>query len=263
MSNKKVKTIAIIIFVGMVIKFIVPIVSAREAGHLDGVDVSQQVRDITPLSIQMVDEATAVLAEGWSGMNPAEQEAFLNLFDPANTGEVDEQFVQSVSGNYHRIRRSLGKEIEVKYETENSHCEGRRLYYTDIISLHVCPYFLTETDDTRKARTLIHEFAHIALLSKDRPYYRPTSKLYAELTPRGSWASQLPGIGPVIREVVASDTLYHPDAYAHFALAISGQSGTLEMYLNHGIQDISEGYDGQLQEDETDIQAIDSWALAS
>ena len=100
---------------------------------------------------------------------------------------------------------------------------------------------------------MIHEFGHIALLSKDRPYYRPTSKLYAELTPRGSWASQLPGIGPVIREVVASDTLYHPDAYAHFAL---------EMYLNHGIQDISEGYDGQLQEDETDIQAIDSWALA-
>jgi hypothetical protein len=262
MSKGKVRYLAVIILVGFVIKLIFPVVSASESSQLEETVAAGQVRAITPLSMQMVNEAMAVLSEGWFGMGPAEQEVFLTIFDPALTGEIDEQFVWTVVSNYQRIRQSLENEIEVKYEPDDDRCEGRRLYYTDIISLHVCPYFLTETNDTRKARTLIHEFAHIALKVTDRPYYRPTSKSYAELTPRGSWASQLPIVGPVIREIVASDTLHHPDAYAHFALVTSGQASAREMFLNYGIGDMNQIQNGYLQEDGKTTQTIDSWSVA-
>jgi hypothetical protein len=63
---------------------------------------------------------------------------------------------------------------------------------------------------------------HKALLVSDRAYYRPTSKQYAKLTPNGSWAAQLPLVGRVLREVLRGDTLYHPDAYAHYALLNAG-----------------------------------------
>jgi hypothetical protein len=96
---------------------------------------------------------------------------------------------------------------------------------------------------------------------KDRPYYRPTSKFYAELTPRGSWTSQLPIVGPVIREIVASDTLYHPDAYAHFALVASGQASAREMFLNYGIGDMNDSYNEDLERDRATIQTVDSWSV--
>ena len=262
MSDRKVKYLAILIFAGSILKVFVPVISASESSRHEEVEVIQQVQAVTPLSIEMVDHTIAVLSDGWTEMSPAEQKAFLTIFDPANTGNIDEQFVLSVLSNYQRIRQSLENHIEVKYEPDDDRCEGMQLYYTDIISLHVCPYFLIETNDTRKARTLIHEFAHIALRVTDRPYYRPTSKAYAELTPRGSWMSQLPIVGPVIREIVASDTLYHPDAYAHFALAASGQASAREMFLNYGIGDMNDSYGGNQQEDETPIQAIDSWSVA-
>jgi hypothetical protein len=251
-----------IILALIILKVFVPVILARESGQHEQAEVIQQVSTITPLSIEMVDQTMAVLSDGWLGMSHVEQEAFLTIYDPADTGEIDEQFLETVASNYQKIRQSLENEIEVKYEAEDERCEGMRLYYTDIISLHVCPYFLTETNDTRRARTLIHEFAHIALRVTDRPYYRPTSKLYAELTPQGSWASQLPVIGPVLRELVASDTLYHPDAYAHFAVAASGQASAREMFVNYGIGDANDGDNSGLQEVQTDVQATDSWTAA-
>ena len=95
-----------------------------------------------------------------------------------------------------------------------------RLYYTDLVRVHVCPYFATETREERMARQWVHELTHIALLVVDRSYYQPTSIAYAALTPRGSWTAQLPLIGPILREIAHSDTLYHPDAYARFAAAL-------------------------------------------
>jgi hypothetical protein len=262
MSNTKVKYLAAIILVVIILKVFVPVISARESGQQRQAEVLLQLQTITPLSIEMVEQTIAVLSDGWPGMSPAEQEAFLTIYDPADTGEIDEQFVSTVLSNYQRIRHSLENEIEVKYEPDDGRCEGMRLYYTDIISLHVCPYFLVEANDTRRARTLIHEFSHIALRVTDRPYYRPTSKSYAELTPRGSWTSQLPIVGPVIREIVASDTLYHPDAYAHFAVAASGQASAREMFVNYGIGDMNDSDNDGLQEERANIQAIDSWAVA-
>jgi hypothetical protein len=247
---------------GIILKVLVPVIFARESGQREELEVIQQVLTITPLSIEMIDQTVAVLSDGWSGMSHAEQQAFLTIYDPADTGEINEQFVSTVLSNYQRIRHSLDNEIEVRYQPDDGRCEGMQLYYTDIINLHICPYFLIETNDTRRARTLIHEFAHIALRVTDRPYYRPTSKLYAELTPRGSGAAQLPVIGPVIREIVGNDTLYHPDAYAHFAVAASGQASARELFINYGIGDMNDSDNGDLQEEQANIQAIDSWATA-
>lgn len=263
MSKRKVKVLAVIFFIGLVMRLVIPVVSARGSNHPQEAMVVQQVRALTPLSIQMVDQALATLSGGWSGMSPAEQEAFLNLYDPANAGGIDARFLQNVSGNYQRIRSALEKDIEITYEPDSDRCEGQRLYYTDLISLHVCPYFLAEPDEARKARTLIHEFAHIALRVTDRPYYRPTSKSYAELTPRGSWANQLPLVGPVIREILGSDTLYHPDTYAHFAVAASGQAGALEKYLDQGSGHTSVSYGANQPEGEATFQTVDSWSLGS
>jgi hypothetical protein len=47
--------------------------------------------------------------------------------------------------------------------------------------------------------------------------------------------SQIPVIGPVNRELLANDTLYHPDAYAHFAVAMSDRPGALDSYLKNEV----------------------------
>jgi len=261
MVNGRSKTLVVIIIIGTLLKVLVPVVLAGEESQLEGVTVVDQVQAITPLSIEMVDKAMGVLAKGWSGMSLQEQEAFLNLYDPAGSGDIDEAFVQQVLSNFQKIRDALGNDVNVKYAGDSEMCEGMRLYYTNILNIHVCPYFLSETDDTRKARTLVHEMSHIALKVKDRPYYRPTSKAYAELTPRGSWLSELPVVGPVIREIAASDTLYHPDAYAHFALAMSGQAGALDKYLDHGLGGAQASFNDAAQ-DWSEVQVTDVWLQA-
>jgi hypothetical protein len=187
------------------LKVIAPVMAAGETENVEAT-VGQQVQAIIPTSRQMVDGAIAVLSKGWGGLSPAEREAFLALYDPAGTGDVDERYVETVLANYQKIREELYGEITVVYERDNSKCEDMRLYYTDLVKLHVCPYFLTEKDEMRKARTLIHEVAHKALMVTDRPYYRPTNEAYAELTPNSSWMAQLPVVGPVIREIQGSDT---------------------------------------------------------
>jgi hypothetical protein len=113
----------------------------------------------------------------------------------------------------------FSKVTRVEFEAESENCDLMRLYYTDLVKIHVCPYFATETRDERMARQWVHELTHIALLVVDRPYYQPVSTAYAALTPRGSWTAQIPLVGPILREIVHNDTLYHPDAYARFAAA--------------------------------------------
>jgi hypothetical protein len=235
--------------------------AARETGNAE-IMVNQQVQATIPTSEQLVDGAIAVLSKGWMGMSPAEREAFLALYDPAGTGEIDEGFVEAVLVNYLLIREELGGEITVVYEPEDDKCEDMRLYYTDLVKLHVCPYYLMEKDEIRKARTLIHEMAHKALLVMDRPYYRPTSEAYAQLTPNGSWMAQLPVVGRVIREIQHSDTLYHPDAYAHFTVAVSGQPVAMGMYASHHQTARSAG-EIVTQPLATDPQVVDSWTLGS
>lgn len=197
------------------------------------INVAHEVQALTPMSIELVDRAIAVLSKGWSAMSPTKQEAFLLLYDPSNTGQVDTQFVRTALKNFQRIREALEQPLPVKYEPDSGSCIGERIFYTDIVKLHVCPYFLTVGNDRLNARTLIHEYTHIALRVADRPYYDPASADYAALTPYGSWANQLPLVGPIIRELTRGDTLYHPDAYAHFTVAVSGQPGAIELYLEN------------------------------
>jgi hypothetical protein len=195
---------------------------AGETDQAPGSEAAEQVRALTPISQQLVDKAITVLSQEWSGMSQAERDTFRQLFDPAGTGEINAVYVAKVLDNYRKIREILTSENQVVYASQNDTCEGQRLYYTDLLRLYVCPYFFEEENELRKARTLIHEMAHMALLVTDRPYYRPTSKQYAKLTPNGSWMTDLPLVGRVLREVLRSDTLYHPDAYAHFALINAG-----------------------------------------
>lgn len=198
-----------------------------------GANATREVQALIPMSIELVDQAMAVLSKGWPAMSPAERQVFLLLYDPSNTGGVDERFVELVLENYRRIRMTLNQPIPIEYETDSSTCVGERIFYTDIVKLHICPYFLTVGNDRLNARTLIHEYAHIALLVADRPYYDPASADYAALTPYGSRANQLPLVGPILREITRADTLYHPDAYAHFTVAVSGQPGAIELYLDN------------------------------
>ena len=222
-SHKKTRWAAIFVLVALFLQMTSPVHAKNPQTALLERQVTAELTTIRPVSVQMIDETVAVLDQGWQGMSAGQQALFLRYFDPAGTGEVDEAFVTAVRANYLRIRRSFTREVPLWYESHSYLCQDMRLYYTDLLTLHVCPYFLTEANDLRKARTLIHEYAHIALLVVDRPYYRPHSQAYARLTPRGSRPAQLPLIGPLIREISANDTLHHPDAYAHYALAASGK----------------------------------------
>jgi hypothetical protein len=190
-----------------------------------------QVRQILPTSAQMVDNAVAVLSQGWGDMSPAEKELFNLIFDPGRTGEIDEAYVGQALHNYRKIGSGFEKAIDVAYAGDSEHCLGERLYFVDLSTLHVCPQLLVDRRELRKARVIIHEVAHWELTALDRPYFGRDSQEYAELSPQGHWSAGLPFIGPLLREMFRSDTLFHPDAYAHFAIAVSGQPGALELYL--------------------------------
>lgn len=198
------------------------VAGASEIANVRASEAAEEVEALTPLSLQLVDGAITVLSQGWSGMSRVERDAFLQIYDPAGTGEIDALFVAEVLGNYRKIRAALTANVEVVYAGQSAICTGQRLLYTDLSRLYVCPFFFEQENDARKARNLIHEMAHIALLVVDRPYYVPSSKQYAELTPNGSWITDVPLVGRVAREVLRGDTLYHPDAYAHFALLNAG-----------------------------------------
>ena len=261
MSTKKVKALVVIIIIGIVLKVVIPVVFAAELAQKE---IARQVEieldeKVSPLSIQIVDQAIAVLSQGWSEMSQAEREAFLILYDPSNTGDIDKTFIAMVVENFQKIRATLNNGIPVTFETDSGQCIDMRLYYIDFVTLHVCPYFMEEENEVRKARTLVHEMAHQALLVTDRAYYRPTSNQYAELTPRGSWMTQLPVVGRVIAEVFKGDTLNHPDAYAHFALAVSGMEGS-EDYYQHDTVEATFTVDEHESVDLSDNQVGDSWS---
>lgn len=183
-------------------------------------NVINEVRALIPTGIQKVEHAIAVLSKGLAGMSAPELTQFKRFFDPANTGDIDQRFVSDVLVNFKKIRQEFRDDLTVECESGGGICNGGRLYYTYWSNVHVCPYFTTETDTTRKARDFVHELAHNAMLAVDRPYYSPGSTDYAGLTPRGPLAAQIPVVGYLIRFISRSDTLYHPDAYSWFAFEV-------------------------------------------
>ena len=188
-----------------------------------GIKVVEQVQSLIPVSVEMVDNAIYVVSKGWNGMTQYEKSLFIQLFDPGDTGDVDQEFVTDVLANLQQIRGRLSSPLMVAYRENNDRCEGKRLFYTDLHKIFVCPYFTTEESNGRKARVLIHEIVHMALLSVDRPYFHKNthSTRYQALTPRGSWTAEIPLLGPIFREIARGDTLYHPDAYAWLAVELA------------------------------------------
>jgi hypothetical protein len=178
--------------------------------------LSARVELVLPTSLQMIDAALTTLSSGWETLDPVEQYYFRLFFDPGNTGEIDQAFVEEVAANYQKIRAEFEGPMTLVLEPASEHCDHERLYYTYFRNVHVCPYFMEDPHPQWMASVFVHEMAHIALKVKDRAYYEPGSEAYESLTPRGSAAAQVPVIGPLFREILRSDTLYHPDAYAWF-----------------------------------------------
>jgi len=204
----------------------VQVVGKAHALSSDEEKVLEEVDALVPISQQMVASAVEVLSQGLSEMSPDEREQFERIFDPSGSGAIDDDYVEDVLNNYRKIANQLDNSFVLQYEEESDMCDGMRLYYTDFFKIHVCPYFIGEDDSVRKARVLVHEVAHIALLAGDRPYYDPKSysSRYNKLTPNGSWANHIPVVGKIFREISRSDTLYHPDAYSWFASLMFSKS---------------------------------------
>jgi hypothetical protein len=181
--------------------------------------IIREAQSLIPTSIQMADNAIEVLDGGLANLSTEERALFESIFDPGATGSIDQAYVDDVLRNYVRIRRRLDGDFVFSYASESSSCRGMRLYYTNYFTIYICPYFLEEDKDSRKARTLIHEVAHIELLVLDRSYYDPNSysARYHELSPRAPGYTEIPLVGHILREIQRKDTLYHPDAYAWFA----------------------------------------------
>ena len=216
--KKRIRWIIIIISLAILLTNVLP---KRNVSALPDQEakVIDEANTFIPMSLEMVDSAVEVLSKGYHGMTPEEIEQFERIFDPSDSGTIDQEYVDDVLENYGKIRSRLEGSLSFQYTAESEMCEGQRLYHTDFITIKICPYFNTESDSVRKTRVLVHEVAHIALKAKDRPYYDPKSysSSYNSLMPRGSWATQLPVVGLIFREISLGDTLYHPDAYAWFA----------------------------------------------
>jgi hypothetical protein len=122
------------------------------------------------IALEMLDSAIEVLSGGLAEMNENQQALFRHYFDPGNTGDVDEEFVQQVLENYLKIRRRSDRTIRIEFKTESRMCVGERLYYNNLFTVFVCPAFRADHSDTRRARDLVHEVSHVALRALDRPY---------------------------------------------------------------------------------------------
>lgn len=216
MAKKRARQVLIVLILAILSGSIVaPAAAQSQSGTGDG-----QIQSLLPLSREMVDRAIAALSGGLAGMTPAERVLFDQLYDPGNTGDMDEQFAAEVLANYKRIRARLDAPMSAVLAPDSDHCQGQRLFFTDLTRIYVCPYFDAEESVERKARVLIHEAVHMSLLVVDRPYFHKNtySTRYQALTPRGAWTARLPLVGPLFREMAHGDTLFHPDAYAWFAV---------------------------------------------
>jgi hypothetical protein len=224
MGRNKIRWFFVSLTMSIIVRTILPQAAAGSSpgainvGYRDmDAALAARIDGVLPQGLSMVDEAIDVLSRGKSELSSTQWMLFERYFDPAGTGEIDEEFVSVVLENFGRMQDEFEAGLTVEYETEHEMCRGMRLYYTDFFKVHVCPYIHTETDDDRLARHFVHELAHIALVSMDRAYYSETSSRYAKLTPHGHWAARVPVIGRIVREIVRQDTLYNPDAYSEFA----------------------------------------------
>ncbi len=228
MSKNKVSWIFTSLILSILMKAILPNFAAGSSPgasnasyrHTDA-QVEAKIEAALPLGFDLIDQVIVILAEGRDGMSAAQWQLFQSYFDPASTGDLDEDFLQTVVDNYTEIKDQYYTNLVIEFETENKICRGMQLFYTDFFKVHVCPYIEVEADTDRIARDFVHELAHIAFVAQDRAYFFPGSSEYAEMSPHGHWSSHLPVVGRIMREITLQDTLYNPDSYSEFAYALS------------------------------------------
>ena len=168
-----------------------------------------------------IPRAIKALSGGWAKMPAAAKAVFVRHFDPKGTGALDERFAEDVLRNFRKMDAEIQGSVVVECEQQNAGmCKERKdglivVAYTYGMHVHVCPAFETLGDPMV---TIIHEIAHNALPALDRPYRGQPE--YNQMTPRGSKATNIPIIGPIIRGATRKDTLNAPDAYAYFAAEV-------------------------------------------
>jgi hypothetical protein len=224
MTKRRVKRLwFLLLLVVLSNSLVAPVAAHANPGDVNAIGGVEQGQALIPLGRDMVDQAIDVLSAGLANMTPGQRALLDQLYDPGGTGDIDQEFVDDVLANYRRIRARLDEPLTIVRVSESENCGDQRLYYTDLATIYVCPYFDSEESVERKARVLVHETAHMALLVVDRPYFHKNtySTRYRALTPRGSWTANLPVVGPLLREIARGDTLYHPDAYAWFAVEVA------------------------------------------
>jgi hypothetical protein len=172
-------------------------------------------------AIQRVDHAIQVLRKGWSAMSQPEKDVFNQFFDPGGKG-FDARFVGDVLNNFRLIHSDLNTDYAIVCETNT--CSYLGYYWWPQSHVHVCPPFLTSTDEELRIVTIIHETAHKALLALDRTDFNAnpgaSNAEYKKMTPRGPFGTGIPVIGRLIVMIARSDTLYAPDAYGYFAARV-------------------------------------------
>jgi hypothetical protein len=210
--------------------------AAKATADFSGCDEPMQndLREKHGPALEHVDGAIQALSKGWAKMDPADQAAFRQYFDPAGSGEIDEGFVRDVRANFQRVRNymsSLSFDCDPTSKTicgsGKSLCTGSRIMWTCFGALHVCPDAYSKSGDAFKIENMIHESVHNALHTTDREYHRH-KKEFSRLKPRGSgilsFLSNIPIIGALFRLIRANnDTLYNPDSYAGFAMRDAGE----------------------------------------
>lgn len=221
-KSKKVRWIITVIWVTFLIHCIAPSPVTATPLSQPYAEIISEVQNLVPMSIEMVDQAVSVLSNGFDDLSARELELLNSIADPGNKNEIDQVFIDEMLANYTKIHDRLENDLVIVYSGESEMCTGMRLFYTDFTRIYICPYYLEEESVERKAHVLIHEVAHMAMLVTDRPYYDPKSysSVYNALTPRGSWVTEIPVIGHIVREIAHNDTLYSPDTYAWFAAEV-------------------------------------------
>lgn len=171
-----------------------------------------------PLVGQKINRALGVLGGGLAGMSTTERTTFDQYFDPGGNGGIDQGFVDDVVSNFRTLRSAFDAGLTFECEGPGGLCAvSGRYAYTYFADLHICPHFFTMSASDQ-SWGILHELTHNALWAVDRAYGHEPG--FMDLTPRGSWANQIPVFGPLIRLIARDDTLYNPDSYALFAFNV-------------------------------------------
>lgn len=176
------------------------------------------VRQRMPLVGQKINRALSVLGSGLDGMSTTERATFEQYFDPGGNGGIDQGFVDDVVSNFRSLRSAFDAGLTFECEGPGGLCAvSGRYAYTYFADLHLCSHFFTMSHDDQ-SWGILHELTHNALWAVDRAYGHEPG--FTDLSPRGSWANQIPVFGPLIRLIARDDTLYNPDSYALFAFRV-------------------------------------------